>query len=187
MRAASFRSVPQAGRAESPGSVVWFISFGDLLTLLLCFFLVLTPWGQLTANPDRDKVQAVAPQAPLQEGAGTSLAEQSARKEPELLAEIPLRTDLVSSQDGVVEAKLLVALEDALLPHLRAAGITLRVAICGTHGASAEALERVLPLLASKQFSHIPLAVEAGAGCEGSEVAGSSQPVAVGRVEISRM
>ena len=187
MRTASFRGPPQQGRAESPGSVVWFISFGDLLTLLLCFFLVLTPWDHLSGMVGGEKIQGVGGKLqPIQE-AGTSLAEQSARKEPELLAEIPLHAELAASQDGVAEARLLAALEDALLEHRGASGLSLRVTVCAPHGAPAEALARVLPLVGARQFSHLPLEVEMGAGCRGSEGIGSSEPVAVGSVKISRM
>lgn len=187
MKAARFRGAPQQGRAESPGSVVWFISFGDLLTLLLCFFLVLTPWDQLSGFVGGEKIQVVeAKSQPIQES-GTSLAQLSARKEPELLAEIPLRAELASSQDGVAEARFLAALEDALHEHRGAAGISLQVAVCAPHGAPAEALARVLPLVAARQFSHLPLEVEAGAGCKELNGSERSEPSAVGSLKISRM
>jgi len=170
-----------------PGSATWFISFGDLLTLLLCFFLVLTPWDQLSGAVGGQKIQGFeAKSQPIQES-GTSLAHQSARKEPKLLAEIPLRADLVSSQDGVAEARFLAALEDALHEHRGASGISLRVAVCAPHGAPAEALARVLPLVAARRFSDLPLEVEAGAGCKELDGTGSSEPVVVGSLKISRM
>ncbi len=42
----SHGSIPSYSSRDDHTSVVWFISFGDLLTLLVCFFFVLTP--QLT-------------------------------------------------------------------------------------------------------------------------------------------
>lgn len=187
MKTASFQGATQQARAESPGSVVWFISFGDLLTLLLCFFLVLTPWEHLAGVVGGEKIQVVAAKSQPIQPSGTSLAEQSARKEPELLAEIPLRAELASSQDGVAEAKFLAALEDALLEHRGAAGISLQVAVCAPHGEPAEALARVLPLVAARQFSHLHLEVEVGAGCQESNGTEGSEAVAVGRLKISRM
>jgi hypothetical protein len=34
--------------SPSAANLVWLISFGDLLTLLVCFFLVLTPWSKVS-------------------------------------------------------------------------------------------------------------------------------------------
>ena len=36
-------------------SIVWFLSFGDLLTLLVCFFFVLTPWARFNTAHDPRK------------------------------------------------------------------------------------------------------------------------------------
>lgn len=52
----SFTTQTRSGEAAS---IVWSISFGDLLTLLVCFFLVLTPWDKLKIPPKPQKTQDV--------------------------------------------------------------------------------------------------------------------------------
>lgn len=54
-------------------SVVWYLSFGDLLTLLLCFFLVLTPSFQAIDN-DRVKKEVVSATPGPSKSPGTALA-----------------------------------------------------------------------------------------------------------------
>ncbi len=174
--------------SSSASSVAWVISFGDLLTLLLCFFLVLTPWDRLSAPPKTKESQMVAAQLPLQVPAGTSLAPQPARAELELLAAVPVHAGLVSSQDGVGEARLLAAIEDALRPHAKAGRLVMRVVVCPSASGTvprSEVLARVLPIAASRGFSQVGLEVEAAAGC--GEPQQAEGEVVVGRVNILRM
>lgn len=54
----------ESGRAGASGlvdtSVVWLVSFGDLLTLLFCFFLVLTPrlGGMAVNRPTKEQLSS---------------------------------------------------------------------------------------------------------------------------------
>jgi len=56
-----------------PGSESWFISLGDLLTLLVCFFLVLTPQTPSNAKTRQDN-QIVSLQRAETRDFGTDLA-----------------------------------------------------------------------------------------------------------------
>lgn len=62
--------------ATATTGLVWLISFGDLLTLLVCFFLVLTPWSAGHLKEVQRQQQLTTTQAPT-ENPGTSLASQS--------------------------------------------------------------------------------------------------------------
>jgi hypothetical protein len=84
----SYRSQP-----SSAASDVWFISFGDLLTLLVCFFLVLTPKGSLSGESAKYD-QAVSEVAVSTDGSGTKVAgEGSIANLLSAAIEVGLRTD----------------------------------------------------------------------------------------------
>jgi hypothetical protein len=169
--------------------VVWFLSFGDLLTLLLCFFLVLTPWDKLSSSRVADEKQPVssAPQTRLD--VGTSLAAVPAReRSPEVLAEVPLVAELATSQDGVAQAQLLGALEQAM----EALGETdieqVTVSVCRFEESRGEVVARVLPLLRGHQLSQAALKVEIEGECWDEQqraVKGTGRRV--GSVRISRV
>ena len=76
LRPGGFSLDPAGSSNASPqsGSVVWFISFGDLLTLLVCFFLVLTPWDKLQKVEENKAIQEVKVAPKGLEGLGTTLA-----------------------------------------------------------------------------------------------------------------
>lgn len=69
-------SLPSQAPATTTTGLVWLISFGDLLTLLVCFFLVLTPWSAGRLQLVQRQQQLISTQA-LTETPGTSLASQS--------------------------------------------------------------------------------------------------------------
>ena len=73
-----------------PGSVVWFISFGDLLTLLLCFFLVLTPWQHLKRSPDVESSRGINGDSASNNQFGTTLASDPALRGSVIKLELPL-------------------------------------------------------------------------------------------------
>lgn len=188
MRPRSMPPLSNNGASQSPGSVVWFISFGDLLTLLLCFFLVLTPWDQLSRSPADKGSQGVTSQTRLERPAGTSLAHQPPRGEPELLAEVPVYSGLMASHDGVAEAKLLAALEDGLRPHRGTPGLTMKVVLCpGAADQRGSLLGKVLPLVASPGFAQAALEVEVAAACDEGAAPNGGEDLAVGSVKVSRM
>ena len=73
-----------------PGSVVWFISFGDLLTLLLCFFLVLTPWDRLKRSSNTQSLLTVTGQSDVSANHGTTFASDSPLRGSVITLELPL-------------------------------------------------------------------------------------------------
>lgn len=60
-------------RSISAGDV-WFISLGDLLTLLVCFFLVLTPHKSTSSNAAQTKQGVIGSQG-VKDDVGTVLAQ----------------------------------------------------------------------------------------------------------------
>jgi hypothetical protein len=68
---ASVTRVPASG---SSASLVWAISFGDLLTLLVCFFLVLTPWEKLHLQEKSEQDQRIVAPPHTMELLGINLA-----------------------------------------------------------------------------------------------------------------
>ena len=85
-----------------PGSVVWFISFGDLLTLLLCFFLVLTPWDRLKDSKNAQSLQPSSAENAVAQHSGTTFA-----------SDLPLRGSVVIHELPIFEREL--AVDDALM------------------------------------------------------------------------
>lgn len=61
--------------AGNAASIVWSISFGDLLTLLVCFFLVLTPWDKMKARYNSKEEQVVRVLPLSADLVGTNLAQ----------------------------------------------------------------------------------------------------------------
>ena len=68
-----FERTHNRGASESAASVAWSISFGDLLTLLVCFFLVLTQSTVFTPAQSPKDRQVILP-SDVAQPAGTSLA-----------------------------------------------------------------------------------------------------------------
>ena len=152
--------------SHQPGTVVWFISFGDLLTLLLCFFLVLTPWKDLAKRSDTAKKQEVSDALGSQGAVGITLAAVPAREEPRTVAEVPLYDELVGSRDGVAEAQVLVALEQAFESLADVKELATEVEVCGAGDVREEVSARVVPLVSGARFSLVPLRVIVAAQCE---------------------
>lgn len=96
------------GRGDN-ASVVWFISFGDLLTLLLCFFLCLTPWERLGKKPNSELDQAIVEKPQTVSSSGTSFASKP-RRVSKIVAEVPVfqaddgQVDLLRARQGVATA-----------------------------------------------------------------------------------
>jgi hypothetical protein len=97
----------QSSSAGNAASIVWSISFGDLLTLLVCFFLVLTPWDKLKARQNS--------------------------KEEQIVRILPLSADLVGTNLAQSVTKPTVATSGTLLTRgglgLRNRSVTLRAEI----------------------------------------------------------
>jgi flagellar motor protein MotB len=85
--------------AGQPGSVVWFISFGDLLTLLLCFFLVLTQWDRLKNDSKSQSFQRSSPSLTGAISGGTTLASDLNLKGSVVKLELPIFAKDVDGDD----------------------------------------------------------------------------------------
>jgi hypothetical protein len=116
-------------RTSQPGSVVWFISFGDLLTLLLCFFLVLTPWDKLRAAANTKVKQEVGPISQEAGKLGIALASPVSREQASILAEVPIQAEHVSGESLSALVALMDALQQEVAP-LRDRAHTLTVTVC---------------------------------------------------------
>jgi hypothetical protein len=90
MSRTSSRHAASSHMDGAPGSVVWYISFGDLLTLLLCFFLVLTPWDQLKAKGNSQSGQGFSLQNDVRNKRGIPFASDPSLRGSDLLSEVPI-------------------------------------------------------------------------------------------------
>ncbi len=93
-----------------PGSVVWFISFGDLLTLLLCFFLVLTPWDRLKEGGKSKSLQSSTSTLSAHPQHGTTFASDLPLRGSVVKHELPIFSRELEMDDaemfGVLEKEL---------------------------------------------------------------------------------
>ena len=74
-------ATPQSS-SSSAASIVWSISFGDLLTLLVCFFLVLTPWDALNRQQNHEQLQSSRTLPLTVDLVGTNLAPSMSGQAP---------------------------------------------------------------------------------------------------------
>ena len=100
-------------------STVWFISFGDLLTLLLCFFLVLTPKFSLPVGKNSKKASVSAP-LDLSANDGTYFAridskdpsKDALERSGRPLKSIPITVPLAQSQEvAALQSQMLAGLD----------------------------------------------------------------------------
>lgn len=118
-RALMPKSAPQSA------SLVWLISFGDLLTLLVCFFLVLTPWEKFTAASLPQSDSAVTQVERDFASTGTQFASLPQQLPSVVVAEVPIfDLETLEAQLGV-NAELKQALSAA--PE----GALATLAVCG--------------------------------------------------------
>lgn len=89
-----------------PGSVVWFISFGDLLTLLLCFFLVLTPWDRLREGSKAQSLQGSTSKASVSQESGTTFANDLPLRGSVVRRELPIFTRELEVEEASMFALL---------------------------------------------------------------------------------
>jgi len=87
------------GGVHSGAADAWFISFGDLLTLLVCFFLVLTPTAGSFEGRSQTG-QAVSKQIGGIGGFGTDLASNSIDRSVESGLVVPVWRSSLTRDDG---------------------------------------------------------------------------------------
>lgn len=164
-----------------PGSVVWYLSFGDLLTLLLCFFLVLTPWtrppkGQNSESLPRFSLFDTPPQNP-----GTSLASRSALRGSVMLLEIPLYQRMVSEPAEYGLDDLAEQVRGEELSEGKAS-----LLICDSSVDREGLIGGIYTIIRREMGEKIEVEVEVSRSCEhGRILSPTSEPV-IGRVRITR-
>jgi len=186
MSSPSARAPTRNTSSTQPASTVWFISFGDLLTLLLCFFLVLTPWARLPSGAVSPQNQPVNSSQGPTDGVGTSLAQPTARGNSRVVAEIPLFEDFATSDSPVARALLLAALEDGLRGQLATDGLVMTVVACSPEAGRQDVVQKAVPLALSPEFSRMALRVELLTSCEEANILSPITQKVVGSVRVTR-
>lgn len=150
--------------SSSATNLVWLISFGDLLTLLVCFFLVLTPWSQVSFSSDASK-QPLTPILTSDGRLGTSLANRSLglRTSPEQLGEFVLTRIAFSEEQGAQLQEIITSVGRAVLQNPEGTAQMI-LEICGTYP-RAELLRRVGGGLAEILRQPLALEVEIDGEC----------------------
>lgn len=110
-------------------SVVWLVSFGDLLTLLFCLFLVLTPrLGGTVAN--QSAKEGVSSDTGLGVTSGTQLATPHQEAPGVSIASIPVTVAKEHSQSSQERRKRAQSAFALLRARAASATISARVRVC---------------------------------------------------------
>jgi hypothetical protein len=147
---------------SSTGSVSWMISFGDLLTLLVCFFILLTPNAFSPVSKNELKQQVVSSVNP-QESIGTDLAPKAFVGKDSHLKPIPVwrsNETAPSSGDGLKNKQWQRDLVERV-----AGGSKARIELCDVR-AEREIFIETLKDLRSLGVQASRAQFELGANCE---------------------
>jgi len=171
----------QQHRASSnPEAVVWFISFGDLLTLLLCFFLVLTPWDQLKKRTNAQSLPSVNGQSEMVARAGTALASDLPLRGSVMSLELPLFEEEGGlSGNGLSPAALSEELKRAMPSDGR-----IEVLVCSDADHRATVVRYVGEALERSFGSAVPVRFIVRRACDLSQVRAPITKQVVGRIRI---
>jgi hypothetical protein len=168
---------------SQPGSVVWFISFGDLLTLLLCFFLVLTPWEKLRATGNVKVKQEVASASHRDAQVGTVFASTDPQGQPAIMAEIPIYAEHVSGESLSGLVSLANALQQEVAPAVeRAHSIT--VTLCDSNIERVRALANIGRLTQEFDRQGVGVGIEVASDCDRIEILRPTTGRVVGVISV---
>lgn len=169
--------------SSQSGSVVWFISFGDLLTLLLCFFLVLTPWEKLrpTANPKIKQEVVSTARGGMQ--LGTVFAPSNVEGQSPIMAEIPIYAEHVSGESLSGLASLADALKRELDP-LTEEAHSLTITVCDSTVDKARALVAVANLTREVDRTAVGIGIEVASDCDRIDILRPTTAKVVGVVSM---
>lgn len=173
-----------ASSEGQPGSVVWFISFGDLLTLLLCFFLVLTPWDRLKSAPKAQSLPDVTSQPAMISQSGTTFASDPLLRGSVVKLEFPILVEEVG-EDGV-ETFMLGNLEQDLrgaIPHGRSAEIL----VCSSPDGRSRLVHEVEEMFQRSDGGLMPRRFVVSRACDMDQILAPVTKRVVGRVRITGM
>lgn len=163
-----------------PGSVVWFISFGDLLTLLLCFFLVLTPWDRLKKISNSQSLPTVTVPSTNPPQPGTTFASALPLRGSVIKLELPLFKGAEGiSAHGISPTNLSAELTRALPSVGR-----VDVLVCGRAEERAAIVRYVGETFERTFGSARAVRFVVRQGCDGSEILAPVTGEVVGRIRI---
>lgn len=167
-----------------PGSVVWFISFGDLLTLLLCFFLVLTPWDLLNKTSNSQSLQGVSSNNTPVSQRGTTFALDLPLRGSVVKLELPLFAEDVES-DGVERSELRNVEQALRLGILE--GRNAEVLVCGPREDRARLVHEVEEMFKRSNGQEMPRRFTINRGCDNDHILVPVTQRVVGRIRILGM
>ena len=169
----------------TPGSVVWYISFGDLLTLLLCFFLVLTPWDRLKGSALSQSGQAFSNQNKPEVSRGIAFASDPSLRGSDLLADIPVflgdwggvHLDETQSRPTRIEAELQA---------FRGQGVAASVVVCERDIDRTRFVETVGRLVHQILGEDVGVGIEVRRNCSQAALRRPMTEVPVGGIRVTR-
>lgn len=162
-----------------PGSVVWFISFGDLLTLLLCFFLVLTPWDRLKEKTKEQSLQRGSSKPAVAVGGGTTFASDLPLRGSVVKRELPIFTRELEVEDSSMFAPL-----ERDLSEVSPMNDRVEVLVCGPSEERARVVHGVGQTLKRVGLKDVPVRFLVTTRCDENEVLAPVTERYVGRVRI---
>jgi hypothetical protein len=169
----------------TPGSVVWYISFGDLLTLLLCFFLVLTPWDRLKSGGNSQSEQVVSNQNKPVQSRGIAFASEPSLRGSDLLAEIPVFAgDWTGVPTEDLERRLIRV--EAELQVFRGQRITASVVVCERDMDRTRFAETFDRLVRQVVGDEVTIGIEVRGTCSEAALRRPMTEVPVGGIRVTR-
>lgn len=180
MTSSRSRQLRHSSNEGQPGSVVWFISFGDLLTLLLCFFLVLTPWDRLQKVKDPQSLQHISSQTAGSDQNGIAFASDSHLKGSVVKLEVPIFARQWGEKDVLTPI-------DALEQELRSVASRngrAEVLVCSSHEDRARVVLGVGGVLRRSLGSDVAIRFVVSSSCEDVHVTAPVTDEVVGRIRI---
>lgn len=170
----------------APGSVVWYISFGDLLTLLLCFFLVLTPWDRLKENGHLQSGRAFSAQNTTSSDHGITFASEPSLRGSVPLAELPILFDEWASMSDTTVDHEAPRIGEELRP-LRGSEVMASIVVCDRSIDRARFVERMEDLLHRHLGERVTAQIEVFGDCNEAFLLRPVTESPVGGIRVSRI
>ena len=170
----------------APGSVVWYISFGDLLTLLLCFFLVLTPWDRLKEQGHLQSGRAFSAQNAVNPQNGITLASEPSLRGSDPLVELPIFADEWESFSDRTREPHGWRMEEELRP-LRGTAVLASIVVCDRSIDRARFIERIGELLHRDLGDPVTVQIEVFGDCNEADFLRPVSESPVGGIRVSRV
>jgi hypothetical protein len=162
---------------------VWFISFGDLLTLLLCFFLVLTPWEKLRPTGNIKANQEVVPPALAIAPVGTVFASSDPQGQSPIMAEVPIFAEHVSGESLSGLVALANALQQEVAPFVGEPH-SLTITVCDSGVDRMRALAEIGRLTREFDREGVHVGLEVASDCDRIEILRPTTAKVVGVISM---